>query len=1173
MMPISWKMRHGVCLTLTLVVFAVLPWAGLARSLDTLPSGDALPLLFIENVGQFPAAGDGEATRFLVQGDQTSLRLTDQALLFTHLAALADPTASDSPLNGLNLRLSFTDANPHPRLEPFNRLDTRVSYFRGRDPAQWHSDVPVWGGVRYVDIYPNLDLELTGDHGQLVQRWIIKSDIAALSAADFDIGSQSPPADAPLSDVRLHIEGAESLVLDDASRLHLSTALGEVTLSLPQPVDTTGAALTLPARPEINGLEIVAPFAERLSSHSDLVGAAAVDDLLFSTYLGGSGSEDSRGGAVDGAGSVYVTGRTNSADFPTTPGAFDASANGSFDTYVVKLNPAGTALDYATYLGGNGDEASYDLVVDQVGQAYISGSTPSTDFPVTSGAYQTTVEGDTDAFVVKINSTGDGLLYGTLFGGSSTDQAHDLALDGAGAVYLTGFTTSTDLPTTSGAFQLAAGGSSDSFVAKFNADGSALVYSTYLGGDDSDQAWSIAVDSGGSAYITGQTESTNFPVTPGAFQTGFGRLFVTKLNPGGSDLVYSTYLGGNGFDEAWAIAVDEAGQAFVAGDTTSTNFPTTPGAFQTTYHNGGSVTREGDAFVVKFNAAGSDLIYGTYLGGTDHDLGFALDIDAQGQAYVTGSTYSSDFPTTPTSFQPVRSGYPDAYLAKLNAAGSELVYGTFLGGSRSEEGFAVAADELGQVVVSGRTSSPDFPTSANAFDTVYGGSPEDAFVAQLATGNEPEPPTPTPEPVPAHSCAPTALGTITVGNEPRGLAVDSLRERVYVANYGSDSVSVIDSRTNTVLKTISGITAATGISHDPQHNVIWVTNSSTNQVTPIQANADATTFIVLPTIVVGEAPWGVTYDPVHDYIYVANSQSDSVTVIDAESRAVVTTLSGSFLRPFHLAANPVTGKVYVVNFGGPGHSVAVLNGANVSSVVSLYDSKEPYGLAIDETRNLVYIATVEPHRIVVIGPAKGRPDQFLGWAAFHRGFGNPNRPVPMRVLAVNPTIGPAGNGGHLWATTTTADGSEANQALLIPKGWTSYFNQPFAQNVDAYPADGIAIDRATNRVYVSSGFAPGSVTVIGDHATLCADVWSKIAADDSSQTSPDSDDERIGVEIFRADETGDKVGDINGDGKVDLLDLVTAASHFGSDAPEADVNQDGTVDVIDLTIIAGNFRP
>ena len=553
-----------------------------------------------------------------------------------------------------------------------------------------------------------------------------------------------------------------------------------------------------------------------------------------------------------------------------------------------------------------------------------------------------------------------------------------MALDAAGSVYLTGLTTSGDLPTTPGAFQPGPGGEAgyyDSFVVKLNPDGSALEYSTYLGGNGSDQGWGIAVDSTGHAYVAGQTESTNFPVTPGAFQTNFRRLFVTKLNP-----------------------------------------------------------------------TGSGLIYGTYLGGTDHDLGFDLDIDSQGRAYVTGSTISADFPTTPNAFQPARSGYPDAYLAKLNAAGSALTYGTFWGGSRSETAFGVAADDLGHAYVAGSTSSPDFPISTGAFDTSYDGTASDAFVTKVDTGNEPES---LPEPVPLHICAPTPLGTITVGNEPRGIAVDSLRQRVYVANYSSDSVSVIDSNTNTVLQTIGGIIAANGISLDPDRNVIWVANHSTDQVTPIQANDNATDFTVLPPVAVGDSPWGVAYDPVHDYVYVVNSLSFSVTVIKAESHAVVATITGSFQLPFHVAANPVTGKVYVVNFGGP--SVTVLNGTTVSKVVDLYDSKEPYGLAIDETRNLVYVATVEPHRIVVIGPAKGQPDQFLGWAAFHRGFGNPNRPVPLRVIAVNPTLGPAGDGGHLWATTTQADGGESNQALLIPKGWGGYFHFPLTQNVDLYP--------------------------------------------------------------------------------------------------------------------------
>ncbi len=1156
---ISWKMRQLFYLMTIGLILVIVPGSGLAQPLRAAGPESGLPLLFVENVGQFSPTGDGETVHFLVQGDQTSLRLTEQALWFTHITPPEVATAEVQALDAesrraVNLRLTFVDANPQPRIEPFNRLETRVSYFRGSDPAGWQTDVPVWGGVRYVDLYPGLDLELTGENGRFALRWVVKPE-AAVQASDTS----------PLDGVRFQVDGAESLALDETGQLRLTTALGELSLPLPHPVDAAGAPLDLSTRPVLDGLDIVTPVGQTPPPASDLVSVAAAGDLLFSTYLGGSGGEDVKGLAVDGAGSAYVTGFVNSADFPTTPGAIDDSRN-YFDAYVAKLNPAGTALEYATYLGGDSGEMSYDLAVDEAGHAYVTGYTRSPDFPVTPGAYKTSVTGLTDAFVVKFTPTGDGLVYGTFIGGSYLEWGYGLALDGAGSVYLTGLTTSADLPTTPGAFQPAAGGEAgyyDGFVVKLNPAGSALEYSTYLGGNGSDHGWDIAVDNEGQAYVTGQTESINFPVTPGAFETGFRRLFVTKFNPTGSDLVYSTFLGGNGYDEVGGIAVDEAGHAYVAGDTTSTNFPTTPGAFQPTYHSGSSVTREGDVFVLKFNPAGSGLIYGTYLGGTDHDLGFGLHVDSQGRAYVTGSTISADFPITPDAFQPARSGYPDAYLAKLNAAGSALAYGTFLGGSRGDTAFAVAADELGHAYVAGSTTSPDFPTSAGAYDPTFDGTNSDGFVTKLDTGNEVEP---GPEPVPAHTCAPTALGTITVGNEPRGLAVDSPRQRLYVANYGSNSLSVIDSHTNTVLQTIGGLAAATGVGHDPGRNVIWVTNYSTNQVTPIQANADATDFTVLPAVDVEEGPWGVAYDPVHDYVYVANSLSNSVTVIDAETRTEITTLGGDFLSPFHLAVNPVTGKVYVANFGNA--SVTVVEGDTVSRVVSLYDSGQPYGLAVDEVRNLVYVATVGPHRIVVIGPANGQPDRFLGWAAFHRGFGDPSRPVPMRVIAVNPTIGPYGDGGHVWSTTATADGSEADQALFIPKGWSSYFHVPFAQDVAPNPADGLAIDRATNRVYVAGGYTPGTVTVVGDHATLCPDAWAKIASDEPA-TGPD--DDRIGLEIFEADEAGARPGDVNGDGVVNMLDLVRVASVFGSDTPEVDLNQDGRVDVADLVIVASNF--
>jgi DNA-binding beta-propeller fold protein YncE len=307
-----------------------------------------------------------------------------------------------------------------------------------------------------------------------------------------------------------------------------------------------------------------------------------------------------------------------------------------------------------------------------------------------------------------------------------------------------------------------------------------------------------------------------------------------------------------------------------------------------------------------------------------------------------------------------------------------------------------------------------------------------------------------------------------------------------VANNGDSSLSVIDSNSNTVIETVAGVTSANGVAYDPTHNMIWVTNNLSDRVTPIQVNDSATSFTPLTPINVGDEPWGVAYDPIHDYVYVANRSGPSVTVINATSPTVTTTLSGSFSQPSHIAVNPMTGKAYVTNFAN--HSVTVLDGASVSSVVDLNvgdPSTQPYGVAVDEIRNLVYVATVDSHRVVVIGTLAGNPDRVLGWSTFHRGFGDPARPVPMRVIAVNPNIGPAGNGGHVWTTTSTSYGSEANQALLIPKGWGGYFDYPLPREVGADPSEGIALDRTTNRVYVSSGASPGTVTVLGDDTDPC----------------------------------------------------------------------------------------
>ncbi len=332
---------------------------------------------------------------------------------------------------------------------------------------------------------------------------------------------------------------------------------------------------------------------------------------------------------------------------------------------MVKLNPAGSELAYATFLGGSNRDDGGAIALDGAGHAYVAGSTDSSDFPTTPGAFDTSYNGGRygDAFVVKLNPAGSELAYATFLGGSNDDYGGAIALDGLGDVYVAVGTSSSDFPTTPGAFDTSFNGRSDVFVVKLNLAGSRLVYATFLGGGNDDYGFDIAVDGAGSVYVTGLTVSNNFPTTPGAFDTsnngGNGDAFVAKLNSAGSDLVYATFLGGSDSDYGWAIALNGTDNAYVTGRTASSDFPTTPGAFDTSF-NGYT-----DAFVVKFNPTGSDLVYATFLGGSDLDDSRAIALDGMGHAYLMGETESNNFPTTPGAFDRSFNGYTDAFVAKL----------------------------------------------------------------------------------------------------------------------------------------------------------------------------------------------------------------------------------------------------------------------------------------------------------------------------------------------------------------------------------------------------------------------------------------------------------------------------------------------------------------------------
>ncbi|MGD0289798.1 MAG: SBBP repeat-containing protein [Candidatus Binataceae bacterium] len=416
------------------------------------------------------------------------------------------------------------------------------------------------------------------------------------------------------------------------------------------------------------------------------------------------------------------------------------------------------SLVYSTYLGGSNIDGAYGIAVDSSGNAYITGFTYSTDFPTTAGAFQTTSGGSQDVFVSKLNSGGSALIYSTYLGGSLQDDPAGVAVDSSGNAYVTGETYSSNFPTTAGAFQTTLAGTINGFVSKLNSSGSALVYSTYLGGSNADNGQAIAVDSSGNAYVTGNTDSSNFPTTAGALQTTFGggsfNAFVTKLDSGGSGLIYSTYLGGSGRDIGRGIAIDPSSNAYVAGETSSSNFPTTAGAFQTT------LAGSKNAFVSKVNSGGSALVYSTYLGGSGPDDATGIALDASGNAYVTGITDSSNFPTTAGAFQTTLAGSENAFVSKLNSGGSALVYSTYLGGSNDDYGNGIAVDSSGNAYVIGYTVSSNFPTTAGVFQTALAGTSA-AFVSKLNSGG-------------SALTYSTYLGGSTAGeNSGEGIAVDS----------------------------------------------------------------------------------------------------------------------------------------------------------------------------------------------------------------------------------------------------------------------------------------------------------------------------------------------------------------------------------------------------------------
>ncbi len=669
----------------------------------------------------------------------------------------AQPRATES-----TLRMKLLNANPNADVIGMNELPGKVNYFIGKNPRNWRTNVPTYARVRCRNVYPGIDLVYYGNQGGELESDFVVAPGSDAGAITLDVRSAAIPARGGAQGAHSRIAANGDLVIPVGSgeiRFH-KPAIYQSRMDNEQRTMVDGH-FQLDAQNRVH-------FALGPYDHAHPL---VIDPVLsYSTYLGGAdGANYAYGIAADSEGNAYITGETFSAYFPTDnplPSPYNA-LQATSSAFVTKLNSNGTGLVYSTYLGGDlpigvsgATYGGFAIAADSDGSAYVAGfaSGPS-NFPTTSGAYQTAcLENSVSgycltAFLSKLSPDGSSLIYSTYIGGNGGtlgDIPYGVAIDSSGNAYVTGSAYSADFPTTPGAYQQtqpynpsfctlptgvsnsclqSSNGCGNAFAVKINPQGSAAVYSTYLGGTCSnDRGNSIAIDSSGNAYIAGSTTPAGvivspgipFPTTTGAFQTSpmgtacSGGLpcesaFVTKLASNGQTPVYSTLLGGSSTQSANGIAVDSSGNAYVTGTTASTNFPTAS-PLQ------GTLNGSQNAFVTKLNGAGSAQVFSTYLGGSGEDFGEGIALDSLGNTYITGYTTSTNFPTA-SGLQPAlnANAVNNAFLSKLNAAGSALIYSSYLGGSISDYGLAIALDPKQNVYVSGYTNSLDFPVTTGAF--------------------------------------------------------------------------------------------------------------------------------------------------------------------------------------------------------------------------------------------------------------------------------------------------------------------------------------------------------------------------------------------------------------------------------------------------------------------------
>ena len=758
-----------------------------------------LPLNFEENEGQANAQ-----TKFISRSGGGAIYLASSGAFISLQGKAAgrfhseENSHHDRQRNAAssqkNLHLKLIGASDSARVRGVDELQGNINYIRGNDPAKWRTNIPTYAGVEYEEVYRGVNLIFYGNQRQLEYDFVVAPGV-------------NPNI------IKLRFYGSTARASIDVNG-DLILRAGQTEVRQRKPViyqDRNGVRKVVAGGYVINGRNEISFKVGDYDASLPLV----IDPVLvFSTYLGGSGDDTGNSIAVDSSGNVYVTGTTLSSNFPTQ-NPKQSSYAGNSDTFIAKLNAAGTALIYSTYIGGSLQDTGDCIAVDSVGNAYVAGKSVSGDFPTTPGALAPTYRGgDFDGFVLKLNAQGNALIYSTYLGGSANDSAVGLATDASGNAYVTGGTKSPDFPATPTAYLSSSSGNTDAYLTKLNSTGSALIYSTYFGGSDTDRGSSVAVDSVGNAYITGFTASLDFPLE-NAFQSNTGGsfdAFVAKINPaasGAASLIYSSYLGGGADDRGFGLALDLSGNAYVTGQTASNNFPVL-NPQQATF--GGLF----DAFYAEISPAGAKL-NASYLGGSGDDRATAIALNSSGNVYLTGYTTSTNFPVS-NATQPAKAGGADAFVTKFNSAGGAILYSTYLGGAANENlqtnvtySGGIALDSSSNAYVTGYTASTNFPTQTPLQSANAGGT-SDAFITKISEAVASPDFTVSVAPA-SQTVAPGAGTSYTVTITPGGgftgnvaLGLSNLPNSSS-ANFNPASVSITDSSAKTSTLTITTTTS------------------------------------------------------------------------------------------------------------------------------------------------------------------------------------------------------------------------------------------------------------------------------------------------------------------------------------------------------------------------------